>query len=178
MGSRKTPLKLAVLWHMHQPPYEEPNTGTFLLPWTFLHALKDYRDMGEVIRRHPRMKVNVNFTPSLLHQIRAYEADVLRDQTIRVMRKDPARLVLSEQEFLLRTCLGINVELMGAGLPRYRDLAAMYREASRPGEATARFRPQDYLDLSVLFLLAWCGPTLSQTEGIRALIARGRDFSA
>ena len=37
---------LAFLWHMHQPDYRHPDSGEFMLPWVFLHAIKDYTDMA------------------------------------------------------------------------------------------------------------------------------------
>ena len=33
---------LMILWHMHQPQYRDPATGRYVLPWTRLHALKDW----------------------------------------------------------------------------------------------------------------------------------------
>ena len=40
---------LMILWHMHQPQYRDPSTGRYVLPWTRLHALKDYWGMVRVI---------------------------------------------------------------------------------------------------------------------------------
>ena len=34
-------LYLCFLWHMHQPYYKDPESGTYLLPWVRLHAIKD-----------------------------------------------------------------------------------------------------------------------------------------
>ena len=36
------PIRVALLWHMHQPYYLDPVTGESVLPWVRLHALKDY----------------------------------------------------------------------------------------------------------------------------------------
>ena len=41
---------LCFLWHMHQPFYKDLWTGEYKLPWTRLHALKDYAGMNEVFR--------------------------------------------------------------------------------------------------------------------------------
>ncbi len=30
-------IHLAVLWHMHQPQYRDPDSGRYVLPWTRLH---------------------------------------------------------------------------------------------------------------------------------------------
>ena len=38
-------LKVVLLWHMHQPQYRDPTSGAYQLPWTYLHAIKDYTDM-------------------------------------------------------------------------------------------------------------------------------------
>ena len=38
------PMKVALCWHMHQPEYRNMGTGAFQLPWTYLHAVKDYVD--------------------------------------------------------------------------------------------------------------------------------------
>jgi len=172
---RKRKLSLAILWHMHQPPYEEPKSGCHLLPWTWLHAVKDYYDMGALVRRHPRMRVNVNFTPSLLHQLDQYARQAIPDRTIEVLGKDPARLSSADREFLLRTCLGV-AEPMAARLPRYREIGDRYRAFSDPREGAASFGPQDWVDLGVLFLLAWCGTTLSEHPDVVALARKGRGY--
>ncbi len=36
---------VALLWHMHQPYYEDLVTREHILPWVRLHALKDYYGM-------------------------------------------------------------------------------------------------------------------------------------
>jgi alpha-amylase/alpha-mannosidase (GH57 family) len=33
--------RVALLWHMHQPFYEDLATGEHVLPWVRLHAIKD-----------------------------------------------------------------------------------------------------------------------------------------
>ena len=41
---------LCFLWHMHQPFYKDLWSGEYKLPWTRLHALKDYAGMNEVFQ--------------------------------------------------------------------------------------------------------------------------------
>ena len=38
-------LKVVLCWHMHQPQYRNLISGDYRLPWTYLHAIKDYVDM-------------------------------------------------------------------------------------------------------------------------------------
>ena len=47
-------IRLALVWHLHQPSYRDALTERSLLPWARLHATKDYRDMAAILRRHPR----------------------------------------------------------------------------------------------------------------------------
>ena len=43
--SDKQKLKVVLCWHMHQPYYRDAVEGEYKLPWTYLHAIKDYEDM-------------------------------------------------------------------------------------------------------------------------------------
>ena len=65
-------INLAILWHMHQPQYRDPATGQYLLPWTRLHALKDYWGMVKILEEFPGVHLTVNFVPLLAEQIEEY----------------------------------------------------------------------------------------------------------
>ena len=54
---RMKPVHLVVLWHMHQPQYRDPESSRYVLPWTRLHALKDYWGMVEIGRASCRERV-------------------------------------------------------------------------------------------------------------------------
>jgi alpha-amylase/alpha-mannosidase (GH57 family) len=64
--------KVALLWHMHQPYYEDLVTGEQILPWVRLHALKDYYGMVALLDEFPDVRVTFNLVPSLLVQIEAF----------------------------------------------------------------------------------------------------------
>ena len=67
------PVRLALLWHMHQPYYLDPVTGESVLPWVRLHALKDYWGMVGAVRASvPAMRATFNLVPSLVEQVEAY----------------------------------------------------------------------------------------------------------
>ena len=57
---------------MHQPQYRDPATGRYLLPWTRLHALKDYWGMVKILEEFPRVHATFNFVPLLAEQIEEY----------------------------------------------------------------------------------------------------------
>ena len=66
--------RVAILWHMHQPYYEDLATGEHILPWVRLHALKDYYGMVALLRSFPDVRVTFNLVPSLLVQLEAFAA--------------------------------------------------------------------------------------------------------
>ena len=59
-------IRLALLWHMHQPFYQDLATGEHILPWVRMHALKDYRGMVDVLEPFPGVRATFNLVPSLL----------------------------------------------------------------------------------------------------------------
>jgi alpha-amylase/alpha-mannosidase (GH57 family) len=62
-------LPVVLFWHMHQPQYKDALTGQYTLPWTYLHAIKDYTDMAAHLEANPAARAVVNFTPVLLEQV-------------------------------------------------------------------------------------------------------------
>src|SRR5207247_283004 len=76
LPSRVAPMtKVAILWHMHQPFYEDLVTREHILPWVRLHALKDYYGMVAMLREFPEIRVTFNLVPSLLVQVEAFAED-------------------------------------------------------------------------------------------------------
>jgi alpha-amylase/alpha-mannosidase (GH57 family) len=74
--SADTRLKVVLLWHMHQPQYQDRVSGSYQLPWTYLHAIKDYTDMAAHLEAVPGARAVVNFAPILLEQIADYAAQL------------------------------------------------------------------------------------------------------
>ncbi|MGH8277511.1 MAG: glycoside hydrolase, partial [Steroidobacteraceae bacterium] len=62
-------LPVVLLWHMHQPQYRDALSGQYALPWTYLHAIKDYTDMAAHLENNPAARAVVNFTPILIEQL-------------------------------------------------------------------------------------------------------------
>ena len=59
-------LPVVLMWHMHQPQYRDALTGEYVLPWTYLNAIKDYVDMAAHLEAAPSACAVVNFTPVLI----------------------------------------------------------------------------------------------------------------
>src|SRR6267142_375554 len=65
-------IHLVVLWHMHPPQYRDPETGQYVLPWTRLHATKDYYGMVKLMEEVPGFHATFNMVPSLCMQLEEY----------------------------------------------------------------------------------------------------------
>ncbi|MDH3971981.1 MAG: glycoside hydrolase, partial [Gammaproteobacteria bacterium] len=74
--SADAPLNIVLCWHMHQPQYCDQISGTYQLPWTYLHATKDYIDMAAHLEAVPESRAVVNFAPVLLEQLSDYAGQV------------------------------------------------------------------------------------------------------
>src|SRR5260370_13053400 len=61
-----------LLWHVNQRQYRDPETGRYVLPWTRLHALKDYWGMVHMLKEFPRVHATFNVVPSLGVQLEEY----------------------------------------------------------------------------------------------------------
>jgi len=64
-------VRVAFLWHMHQPTYRDPLDGTVILPWVRLHALKDYLGMVRILDETPTVHTTFNLVPVLVDQVEA-----------------------------------------------------------------------------------------------------------
>ena len=76
--------RVAILWHMHQPYYEDLVTQEHVLPWVRLHALKDYFGMVALLKEFPEVRVTFNLVPSLLVQVEAFAGGRAHDQYLKV----------------------------------------------------------------------------------------------
>jgi len=85
-------LYLNLYWHMHQPDYRDLVTNEYVLPWTYLHAIKDYSDMAYHLEINPEARVSFNFVPILLEQLEDYTQQ-FKSKSIR----DPLLALLIEE---------------------------------------------------------------------------------
>jgi alpha-amylase/alpha-mannosidase (GH57 family) len=178
----KTPIRLALIWHFHQPDYTDPETEAATMPWTRLHALKDYADMAAFLARHPTIRATFNVVPTLLDQMEALASGGVRpDPFLALALKDPAEFSFEERAYVIGHFFSLNRDRMAVGLKRLNELHALRGEdpASAIGKVVVeRFDDQALLDLQVLFHLAWSGPLLQSDPFIADLRAKGRGYTA
>jgi alpha-amylase/alpha-mannosidase (GH57 family) len=158
---------------MHQPSYFHAPTGRARLPWTRLHATKDYRDMADRLRAYPRVRCTFNLTPVLLDQLERIAAGE-EDEALRLARLNPARLSPDDRAALLRDFFSVHRERMLEPRPRYRELQRRAAEERSGGQPLTE---AELRDLQTWFHLAWIDPEYAAEEPIRSLIAKGEGFS-
>src|ERR1051326_1814108 len=93
--------RVAILWHMHQPFYEDLVTSEHILPWVRLHGLKDYFGMAALLREFPDVRLTFNLVPSLLVQLEAFAADHARDPFLDLSLKPAAEITDADVTFIL-----------------------------------------------------------------------------
>src|SRR4029450_14071020 len=92
---------VAILWHMHQPFYEDLVTHEHILPWVRMHALKDYYGMVALLREFPDIKLTFNLVPSLLAQLEAFAGERARDRHLELGLKPVTALTADEKSDML-----------------------------------------------------------------------------
>jgi len=165
-------LSLAILWHMHQPYYYLEAEERFLLPWVRLHALKDYYDMPYIVSRFPDLHVSFNLVPSLLEQIELYISGK-KDYCQEIASRPVEELSDEDKLFILKNFFFIEFEHNIRISPRYLEL---YRKRGKSfleeylKEKLHLFTLQEYIDITVHFLLAWSGNSIQEDGFVRSLI--------
>jgi alpha-amylase/alpha-mannosidase (GH57 family) len=190
------PLRVVLCWHMHQPEYRVPPEGHWVLPWTYLHAIKDYVDMAAHLEATPGARAVVNFAPTLIEGLVDYAREVrdalagtgrVGDPLLATLLDLPPRDASDDRAALIGACLRAQEQRVIARFPDYARLVGLARAAlgdpSLGDPALGDPSLVEYLDdsflsdLVVWYHLAWLGETVRRDDaGVRALIARGRGF--
>src|ERR1700693_1665647 len=113
---------LMILWHMHQPQYRDPSTGCYVLPWTRLHALKDYWGMVRVIEEFPRVHATFNVVPSLGAQLEEYASGKFDGPWFTIAFRPTANLAVEDKSEILLRAFQLNYDHLLARWPRFIEL--------------------------------------------------------
>ena len=168
---------LCFLWHMHQPFYKDLASGEYKLPWTRMHALKDYYGMVRILEEFPRIHQTFNLVPSMMAQVAEYAAGTARDLFLELALKPAESLNDAERAFLLQHSFYSDPRHMIYRYPRYGQLFDSWQSQKSAG-ARALFGPQDFRDLQMWSQLAWFDEEFqSGDEEVREWVRRGRNFT-
>ena len=162
---------VAILWHMHQPYYEDLATREHVLPWVRMHGLKDYYGMAALLREFPQMKLTFNLVPSLLVQLEAFAEERARDWHLELGLKPAHELSEHDRTTALK-------EFFHAPRGRMIDRYPRYAELLQKRESGGGYTDQDFLDLQVWHKLAWVDPFYLDADArVRTLIQKQRGFT-
>ncbi len=112
---------------MHQPFYKNLWTGEYQLPWTRLHALKDYAGMVEILAEFPHVRQTFNLVPSMVLQIDEYATGKASDPFF------DCAVLPAEDLNGGATRLRAQVFLSGQRAARFPSLSAVSRTLTKAG---------------------------------------------
>jgi alpha-amylase/alpha-mannosidase (GH57 family) len=170
-------IHLCFLWHMHQPFYKDLVTGQYNLPWTRLHALKDYYGMVHMLQEFPNIHQTFNLVPSMTVQVAEYAAGQARDPFLECAAKPAESLTDAERDLILAQFFHANPEHMIHRFPRYTELYEASRAQKDPAYTRVGFAVQEFRDLQILSQLAWFDEEFLQNDpDVLELIRKGQNF--
>jgi alpha-amylase/alpha-mannosidase (GH57 family) len=170
-------INLAVLWHMHQPQYRDPETGCYVLPWTRLHATKDYWGMVKIFEEFPKFHATFNMVPSLCMQLEEYASGNFKEPWFNLAFQPAENLTKEGKAEILDRAFQVNHERLMSRFPRFVELFEWSRGAGG-FQALVTFTPRDWRDLQVLSQLAWMDEEwLAKDPVVCRLANRGKDFT-
>ena len=164
---------------MHQPFYKDLASGEYQLPWTRMHALKDYYGMVQMLEEFPQVRQTFNLVPSMIAQIEEYARGDAQDPFLRCALKPADTLTPDDQAFILKYFFQANAGRLIYRYPRYGELFDAWRAADQNAERARRsFTPAAMRDLQVLSQLAWFDEIVLESDpAVKALVEKGRDYS-
>ncbi len=170
-------IHLVILWHMHQPQYRDPATGTYVMPWTRLHALKDYWGIVKMLEEFPGVHATVNVVPSLAVQLEEYASGKFDEPWFELATCPVSALEESGKRELLLQGFQVNRETLLRRWPRYQELFNRV-QAGGVDAAAQQFGPREWLDLQVLSQLAWMDEEyLAHDTTVSMLAHKGSNFT-
>jgi alpha-amylase/alpha-mannosidase (GH57 family) len=170
-------VNLVLVWHMHQPQYRDSESGSYLLPWTRLHALKDYWGMVKILEEFPGVHVTFNLVPLLVRQLEEYASGSFREQWFELAFAPADKLTPAQKLEVLDRAFQINHENLLPRWPRFQELFDRVRQAGVEA-AVNRLSLYDWRDLQLLSQLAWMDEIyLASDPIVRALSEKGTGFT-
>ena len=186
MPSNKN-LKVVLFWHMHQPEYRDGITQQYQLPWTYLHAIKDYVDMAAILEQQPAGRAVVNFVPILLEQIDDYARQARAFLDTQQAVNDPLLAALAAADFslepeqrlgLIKASLRANEERLIHRFEPYHRLADMMTFIDDNPDLLMYLGDVYLTDIVTWYHLAWLGETVRRgDERVSRLIEKRQAFS-
>jgi alpha-amylase/alpha-mannosidase (GH57 family) len=185
--SHENPVNVVLLWHMHQPLYQNILEKNFFLPWTYLHAIKDYSDMAYALEKNTAARAVVNFTPVLLDQIKEYCAQIEAHIQHGSELGDPLLKALCEKNIedndeykrhILLQCTRANEKNIINRFSEFKHLVSIARNITNKPGTPLYLSEQFFFDLLAWYHLAWMGESVRiENSRLGALMEKGHNYS-
>ena len=175
-------LSVAFLWHMHQPCYKDTSTGKYHMPWARLHAVKDYYPMAALLEKFDNVAMTFNLVPSLLEQLHDYAANDATDTMLDLTLKEASNLTENDRLNILGHFFKVNFKNFIEPNDRYSELLVKKGLGNLSDrdlkKAALRFSTQDFLDLQVLFNMAWFHSiNIEKDKGLQSIFKKGARYT-
>ncbi|HMD39046.1 MAG TPA: glycoside hydrolase family 57 protein [Candidatus Acidoferrum sp.] len=165
------------LWHMHQPQYRDPETERYVLPWTRLHALKDYWGMVAMLKDFPQFHATFNVVPSLGMQLEEYASGNFNEPWFDLAFKPAEELTREDKAEILARAFQVNHERLISRWPRFVELHEWAQPAGG-AQAQVSFTARDWRDLQLLSQLVWMEETWFEKDTVVSRLAnKGKEFT-
>ncbi len=173
-------MKVLFLLHMHQPPYRILRNGApyYSMPWVFTHLIREYYDVAATLKNLNTPLITINFSGSLIEQIKDYEEGRAQDEFLIHYEKDPKDMDENEKIFLLRNFFSVNYDLRIKPYKKYLELFVKRGTPSNLQSKIERFTDQELRDLQVYFLLSQVSIIEAQKDSLlKDLIQKERGYT-
>lgn len=176
MMSQNKKLSIAFYWHMHQPVYQLSPAGDYLMPWTRLHAVKDYLDMVTLLDNFKNIRLNLNVVPVLLDAFIDYGEKGMHDLHSRLTVTDIKDLSSDDKEFILNNFFDSNYRNM---IFPHEEYNRLFQKRQSMSEADiSAFSDEEYSDLMALFNLVWFDPAYkNEYLELKKLFKKGKGYT-
>jgi alpha-amylase/alpha-mannosidase (GH57 family) len=170
-------VNLVLLWHMHQPQYRDPETGRYVLPWTRLHALKDYWGMVAMLKDFPHFHATFNVVPSLGMQLEEYASGEFNEPWFSLAFKPAEELTREDKAEILARAFQVNHERLMSRWPRFVELYEWSQPAGG-AQAVVSFTQRDWRDIQLLSQLVWMEESWFEKDSVVSRLAnKGKEFT-
>ena len=102
------------------------------MPWTRLHALKDYWGMVKVLGEFPKVHATFNFVPLLAEQIEEYASGQFKEEWFEIAFAPADSLTPEQKRKALERAFQVNESLVNRW-PRFAELQSQVALGRRGG---------------------------------------------
>lgn len=145
------------------------------MPWTRLHAVKDYLDMVLILRDFPKIRQTFNIVPALIDQLEDYAYKNAQDKVSLLTSKNAEELSLEDKKYILENFFDANFDNLIRPHPAYLKL---YKKLFLQNFSAENFSNQEFSDIMAWFNLVWFDPYwVENNPDIKALFEKQEGYT-